>query len=78
VVSWAESTAVSWAVSWVVSWVWSVRWVWPGRMRVTLLADHRLLHGVPAARALAALEETLTGEIVHELVTLTDRPRSPA
>jgi hypothetical protein len=33
---------------------------------------------VPAARALAALEQTLTGEIVHELVTLTDRPRSPA
>jgi hypothetical protein len=49
-----------------------------GRMRVTLLADHRLLDGVPAARALAALEQTLTGEIVHELVRLTDRPRSPA
>jgi len=49
-----------------------------GRMRVTLLADHRLLDGVPAARALAALEKTLTGEIIDELVTLTDRPQAPA
>jgi hypothetical protein len=49
-----------------------------GRMRVTLLADHRLLDGVPAARALAALEKTLTGAIIDELVTLTDRPPAPA
>ncbi|MEI6240396.1 MAG: hypothetical protein WCR51_08395 [Planctomycetia bacterium] len=49
-----------------------------GRTRVTLLADHRLLDGVPAARALAALESTLTGEIVRELVTLADGPRAPA
>jgi pyruvate/2-oxoglutarate dehydrogenase complex dihydrolipoamide acyltransferase (E2) component len=36
-------------------------------MTVTLLADHRLLDGVPAARALAALEATLKGEIADEL-----------
>lgn len=41
-----------------------------GRMRVTLLADHRLIDGVPAARALEALEATLTGAIAGELVTL--------
>lgn len=49
-----------------------------GRMRVTLLADHRLLDGVPAARALAALETVLTGEIVHELITLGDSARATA
>lgn len=38
-----------------------------GRMTVTLLADHRLLDGVPVARALAALEETLRGPIRAEL-----------
>ena len=38
-----------------------------GRMNVTLLADHRLLDGVPVARALAALEETLRGPIAEEL-----------
>jgi len=38
-----------------------------GRMTVTLLADHRLLDGVPAARALAALEATFGGEIAEEL-----------
>jgi len=48
-----------------------------GRMRVTLLADHRLIDGVPASRALAALEATLTGEILDELVTLAARPRGP-
>ena len=41
-----------------------------GRMNVTLLADHRLLDGVPVARALAALEATLTGEIAAELRSL--------
>ncbi|NBT12547.1 MAG: hypothetical protein EBS56_02995 [Planctomycetia bacterium] len=41
-----------------------------GKMRVTLLADHRLIDGVPAARALEALEATLTGTIAGELVTL--------
>lgn len=41
-----------------------------GRMTVTLLADHRLLDGVPVARALAALEQTLTGEIAAELRAL--------
>ena len=41
-----------------------------GRMTVTLLADHRLLDGVPVARALAALEETLGGPIAEELAAL--------
>ena len=49
-----------------------------GRMRVTLLADHRLIDGVPAARALAALEAVLTGEIFGELAMLADGPRAPA
>ena len=44
-----------------------------GRMTVTLLADHRLLDGVPVARALAALEQTLTGEIAAELESLAAR-----
>ena len=47
-----------------------------GRMRVTLLADHRLIDGVPAARALAALEATLTGDIQRELITLAAMPRA--
>jgi hypothetical protein len=47
-----------------------------GRMRVTLLADHRLIDGVPAARALAALEATLTGDIRRELITLAAMPRA--
>lgn len=42
-----------------------------GRMTVTLLADHRLLDGVPVARALAALEETLQGPIRAELAGLS-------
>jgi pyruvate/2-oxoglutarate dehydrogenase complex dihydrolipoamide acyltransferase (E2) component len=45
-------------------------------MRVTLLADHRLIDGVPAARALAALEATLTGDIQRELITLAAMPRA--
>ena len=45
-----------------------------GRMTVTLLADHRLLDGVPVARALAALEATLTGEIAAELESLGGPP----
>ena len=46
-----------------------------GRSTVTLLADHRLLDGVPVARALGALEETLAGPIVAELGSL---PRKSA
>jgi hypothetical protein len=42
-----------------------------GRMTVTLLADHRLLDGVPVARALSALEETLNGPIRAELAALS-------
>lgn len=42
-----------------------------GRMTVTLLADHRLLDGVPVARALGALEETLAGPIAAELAGLS-------
>ena len=45
-----------------------------GRMTVTVLADHRLLDGVPVARALAALEETLQGPIRAELASLAGRP----
>jgi hypothetical protein len=41
-----------------------------GRMTVTVLADHRLLDGVPVARALAALEATLRGPILDELASL--------
>jgi hypothetical protein len=41
-----------------------------GRMTVTLLADHRLLDGVPVARALIALEEVLAGPIRAELLGL--------
>ena len=42
-----------------------------GRMTVTLLADHRLLDGVPVARALVALEQTITGTIAEELAGLS-------
>ena len=45
-----------------------------GRMTVTVLADHRLLDGVPVARALAALEETLQGPIRAELASLAGGP----
>lgn len=44
-----------------------------GRSIVTLLADHRVLDGVPAARALAALEVALTGPLAAELATLAAR-----
>ena len=40
-------------------------------MNVTLLADHRLLDGVPAARALVALEAAITGPIAAELAQLS-------
>ena len=42
-----------------------------GRMNVTLLADHRLLDGVPAARALVAMEAAITGPIAAELAQLS-------
>ncbi|MFZ4734182.1 MAG: hypothetical protein ACOYK7_16725, partial [Pirellulales bacterium] len=41
-----------------------------GRSVVTLLADHRILDGVPVARALAALEVALTGPLSAELTAL--------
>ncbi|NDC64782.1 MAG: hypothetical protein EBZ59_12565, partial [Planctomycetia bacterium] len=41
-----------------------------GRCLVTLIADHRVLDGAAAARALAALEETLAGRLCDELSTL--------
>jgi hypothetical protein len=41
-----------------------------GRSIVTLLCDHRVLDGVPAAAALADLEGVLQGEICHELAAL--------
>jgi hypothetical protein len=40
-----------------------------GQALVTLLCDHRVLDGVPAAAALADLEEVLNGEICHELAS---------
>ena len=51
-----------------------------GRCLVTLLADHRLLDGVPVARALERLEHVLQNEIVCELRSLpnTDRSRQAA
>jgi hypothetical protein len=41
-----------------------------GHCLVTLLCDHRLLDGVPAARALERLEAVLRGEIAGELERL--------
>jgi hypothetical protein len=41
-----------------------------GRTVVTLLCDHRVLDGVPAAAALADLEGVLHGEICQELQSL--------
>ena len=41
-----------------------------GGCLVTLIADHRVLDGAAAARALAALEETLTGRMREELLAL--------
>lgn len=44
-----------------------------GRTVVTLLCDHRVLNGVPAAAALADLEETLRGQVCAELASLAGR-----
>src|SRR5262245_43805896 len=41
-----------------------------GKSVVTLLCDHRVLDGVPAAAALADLESVLQGEIAGELASL--------
>jgi len=38
-----------------------------GLCLVTLIADHRVLDGAVAARALARLEETLVGDVAHEI-----------
>lgn len=46
-----------------------------GASTVTLLADHRLLDGVPVARALAALERTLRGPIAAELAAAASADR---
>lgn len=48
-----------------------------GRCLVTLLADHRVLDGVTAARALARLEEVLRGAMLEELTSLA-RQRAAA
>lgn len=40
------------------------------RSLVTLLCDHRLIDGMPAARALEKLDETLHGEIAAELAAM--------
>ena len=44
-----------------------------GQTTVTLLCDHRVFDGVPAAAALADLEATLRGEICRELASLRER-----
>lgn len=49
-----------------------------GRCLVTLLADHRVLDGATAARALARLEEVLGGAIVDELTSLGRRRQAAA
>jgi hypothetical protein len=46
-----------------------------GQSVVTLLCDHRVLDGVPAAAALAELESVLQGQISRELASL---PRAKA
>lgn len=48
-----------------------------GACLVTLLCDHRLIDGVPAARALAALERALTGPILSELRGIGRTAESP-
>ncbi|MBM4021182.1 MAG: hypothetical protein FJ284_02900 [Planctomycetes bacterium] len=45
--------------------------------RVTVIADHRVLDGVTAARALARLEEVMTGPIAAELRRLAAAPDAP-
>ena len=50
-----------------------------GRSLVTLLADHRLLDGVPVAKALARLDEVLHTDIARELGSLASATaRRPA
>lgn len=48
-----------------------------GTLDVRLHFDHRVYDGMPAARALAELEDVLRGEIVDELHTLPGRVRKP-
>jgi hypothetical protein len=49
-----------------------------GRCLVTLLADHRVLDGATAARALARLEEVLRGAMVEEITSLGRQRRAAA
>jgi len=49
-----------------------------GRCLVTVIADHRILDGVPVARALVRLEEVLTRDIVAELRGLRAAPGEAA
>jgi len=48
-----------------------------GRCLVTLIADHRVLDGATAARALERLEHVLTAEIATEVATGDARPGLP-
>lgn len=48
-----------------------------GRCLVTLIADHRVLDGAAAARALERLGATLTGAVAAELTNLRHRPGGP-
>jgi hypothetical protein len=48
-----------------------------GRCLVTLIADHRVLDGAAAARALERLEAVLGGPVTAELTALRARPGTP-
>ncbi|MCE2725926.1 MAG: hypothetical protein LW698_03995 [Planctomycetaceae bacterium] len=48
-----------------------------GRCLVTLIADHRVLDGAAAARALERLEAVLTAAVAGELTTARARPGDP-
>ena len=48
-----------------------------GRCLVTLIADHRVLDGAAAARALERLEAVLTAAVAGELTTARARPDDP-
>jgi hypothetical protein len=48
-----------------------------GRCLVTLIADHRVLDGAAAARALERLEAVLGGPVTAELTALRARPGAP-
>jgi hypothetical protein len=48
-----------------------------GRCLVTLIADHRVLDGAAAARALERLEAVFGGPVTAELTAIRARPGAP-